>query len=146
MEKVVIAVLLIVLLAVWMISVRQKLAAMNENINNAMNQIGVQLDVCFDMLMPLIELTGVHAARERENAFKNRLARRETFFALPRKKSRNGNEYVKYHGEIITLYPDKFRKGQWKAIFRGQYTNSCDTKEDALEEAFAILDPPVLGK
>lgn len=86
------------------------------------------------------------AARERENAFKNRLARRETFFALPRKKSRNGNEYVKYHGEIITLYPDKFRKGQWKAIFRGQYTNSCDTKEDALEEAFAILDPPILGK
>ena len=47
---------------------------------------------------------------------------------------------------IITLYPDKFRKGQWKAIFRGQYTNSCDTKEDALEEAFAILDPPVLEK
>ena len=66
MERVVIVVLLIVLLAVWMISVRQKLAAMNENINNAMNQIGVQLAVCFDMLTSLIELTGVHAAHERE--------------------------------------------------------------------------------
>ena len=86
------------------------------------------------------------AARERENAFKNRLARRETFLALPRKKSRNGNEYVKYHGEIITLYPDKFRKGQWKAILRGQYTDSCAAKEDALAEAFDILDPPVFAK
>ena len=66
MERVVIVVLLIVLLVVWMISVRQKLAAMNENINNSMNQIGVQLDVCFDMLASLIELTGVHAAQERE--------------------------------------------------------------------------------
>ena len=66
MEKVVIAVLLVILLAVWMISVRQKLAAMNENINNAMNQIGVQLAVCFDMLESLMELTGVYAAGERE--------------------------------------------------------------------------------
>ena len=82
-------------------------------------------------------------ARERENAFKNRLARRETFLDLPRKKSRNGNEYVKYHGEIVTLYPDKFKRGQWKAIFRGQYTTSCATKEDALSEAFDAMDPPV---
>ena len=84
------------------------------------------------------------AAREREKAFKNRLSRRENFLTLPRKQSRNGNEYVKYHGEIITLYPDKFKKGQWKAIFRGQYTPSCSTKEDALAEAFDILDPPSL--
>lgn len=83
------------------------------------------------------------AARERENAFKNRLSRRETFLALPRKKSRNGNEYVKYHGEIVTLYPDKFKKGQWKAIFRGQYTTSCETKEEAMSEAFDVMDPPV---
>ena len=76
MEKVVIAVLLFVLLAAWMISVRQKLAAMDENINNAMNQIGVQLDVCFDMLMPLIELTGVHAAQERETLEKLAVAGR----------------------------------------------------------------------
>ena len=82
-------------------------------------------------------------ARERENAFKNRLARRETFLGLPRKKSRNGNEDVKYHGEIVTLYPDKFKRGQWKAIFRGQYTTSCATKEDALSEAFDAMDPPV---
>lgn len=81
MEKVVIAVLLIVLLAVWMISVRQKLAAVNENINNAMNQIGVQLDVCFDMLMPLIELTGVHAARERETLEKLAVAGRREITA-----------------------------------------------------------------
>ena len=41
---------------------------------------------------------------------------------------------------------DKFRKGQWKAILRGQYTDSCAAKEDALAEAFDILDPPVFAK
>ncbi len=79
-------------------------------------------------------------ARERENAFKNRQKRLETFMALPRKRSRNGNEYVKYHGEIITLLADKFRKGQWKTAFRNQYSASFATKEEALRALFDTID------
>ncbi len=80
------------------------------------------------------------AARERETNFKNRQKRLETFMALPRKRSRNGHEYVKYHGEIITLLEDRFRKGQWKTAFRNQYSASFATKEEALRDLFEKVD------
>lgn len=108
MEKVVIAVLLFVLLAVWMISVRQKLAAMNENINNAMNQIGVQLDVCFDMLMPLIELTGVHAAQERETLEKLAVAGRREITAKSTPEEVLGQEKIIAEAlELLTAVADR---------------------------------------
>ncbi len=80
------------------------------------------------------------AARERETQFKNRQKRLETFMSLPRKRSRNGHEYVKYHGEIITLLEDKFKKGQWKTAFRNQYSTSFPTKEEALKSLFDEMD------
>ena len=43
MEISVIVCLLVILLAIWIVSVRKKLAIMDENINHSMNQIGVQL-------------------------------------------------------------------------------------------------------
>ncbi len=45
MEISVIVCLLVILLAIWIVSVRKKLAIMDENINHSMNQIGVQLFV-----------------------------------------------------------------------------------------------------
>ena len=85
------------------------------------------------------------AARERETAFKNRLSRRETFLHTPLKRSRNGNEYLRYKGEVVTVLPDKFRKGFWKTVLRGQFSPSYASKEDALADAFDILDPWELG-
>ncbi|MBR5444930.1 MAG: UvrD-helicase domain-containing protein, partial [Clostridia bacterium] len=82
----------------------------------------------------------IEAARQRENDFKNRLARLETFLALPRKRSRNGHEYVKYKGEIITLLEDKYKKGQWKTAFRNRYSQPYPTKEEALRAVFAEID------
>lgn len=82
----------------------------------------------------------VEKAKARETAFKNRQHRRETFLHLPRKRSRNGHEYIKYHGEIITLLEDKFKKGQWKTAFRNEYSTSFATKEDALAELFERID------
>lgn len=82
-------------------------------------------------------------AKERENAFKNRLARRETFLHLPLKRSRNGNEYIKYKEEFVTILRDKFREGYFKAVFRNEYSPSYKTKEEALADVFDRLDPPV---
>ena len=82
----------------------------------------------------------IEAAKARENEFKNRLARLETFMALPRKRSRNGHEYVKYKGEIITLLEDKYKKGQWKTAFRNRYSQPYPTKEDALRAVFEEID------
>lgn len=81
------------------------------------------------------------AARERENAFKNRQSRRETFLRMPLKRSRNGHEYLKYKGEIITVLEDKFKKGQYKTVLRNKYSMSYPTKEEALADAFDIIDP-----
>ncbi len=81
------------------------------------------------------------AARERENAFKNRQSRRETFLRMPLKRSRNGHEYLKYKGEIITVLEDKFKKGQYKTVLRNQYSASYPTKAEALADAFDSIDP-----
>lgn len=64
MEIFVIVALIIILLAIWIMSARRKLAVMNENTNNAMNQIGVQLSSCFDVLASLLDLAGEYAADE----------------------------------------------------------------------------------
>ena len=60
----IIVVLLIVLLAIWVISTHRKLVDMDENINNAMNQMGVQLSSRFDALTVLVDLAKGYAAHE----------------------------------------------------------------------------------
>jgi len=82
----------------------------------------------------------VERAKQREADFKNRQNRLETFLSLPRKRSRNGHEYVKYKGEIITLLEDKFKKGYWKTAFRNKYSAPFATKEEALREIFDVID------
>lgn len=64
MEIFIIIILVAVLLAIWIISVKRRLMTMNENVNNAMNQIGVQLSSCFDALIALLDLTGIYVAYE----------------------------------------------------------------------------------
>ena len=55
MTGIVLAVVL-VLLIVWAVHTQRKLAVMDENINSAMGQIGVQLSSRFDALTALLEL------------------------------------------------------------------------------------------
>ena len=81
------------------------------------------------------------AAKAREAAFKNRAARRETFLKTPLRRSRNGHEYLKYKGEMVTLLEDRFRPGTWKHVLRGQFSAGYPTKEEALAAAFDVLDP-----
>jgi len=57
-------VLLLIILVIWVISVQRKLVAMNENVNDAMSQIGVQMSSRFDALTALLNLTKSYAAQE----------------------------------------------------------------------------------
>lgn len=41
----------------WIIMIRRKLVILDENINNAMNQIGIHLVDCYDALMTILDLT-----------------------------------------------------------------------------------------
>ncbi len=82
-------------------------------------------------------------ARERENAFKNRQARLETFLRIPLKRSKNGNEYIKYKNEIITILRDKYKEGYYKSVYKNAYSMAFANKEAALLDVFDKIDPPV---
>ena len=60
MEIVIILVVVLVLLVLWVMNIQRSLVAMDENINNAMSQIGVQLSSRFDALTALLD-TGAFA-------------------------------------------------------------------------------------
>lgn len=81
MEVLMIVVLLIILLAIWIVSTQQKLAVMDENINNAMCQIGVQLSSLFDALISLLNLTKCYAAEELQRLLATVQARRSPITA-----------------------------------------------------------------
>lgn len=55
---------LIAILVIWAITVQRKLVVMDENINNAMSQIGVQISSRFDALIALLDITKGYAAEE----------------------------------------------------------------------------------
>ena len=59
-----IIIIVIAILVIWGIFIQRRLAGMTENINHAMNQIGIQLSSRFDALTALLELTKEYAAHE----------------------------------------------------------------------------------
>lgn len=81
----------------------------------------------------------VEGARKREAEFKSRESRRNTFISHARKRSKNGNEYFKYNGELITLIEDRFKRGHYKAVWRGIFTQPRPTPEEALSEVFDLI-------
>ena len=85
----------------------------------------------------------VERAKEREAAFKNRQARLETFLRIPLKRSKNGNEYLKYKDEIITILRDKYKEGHYKSVYRNAYSMAFSSKEAVLLDIFDKIDPPV---
>lgn len=78
MEVLIIIVLLAVILGIWLVSTQRKLVMMDENINTAMSQIGVQLFSRFDALIGLLELTEKYKVKETSDWIeKTKLKRRE---------------------------------------------------------------------
>ena len=61
---IIILIAIIAVLILWFVSVQRKLVAMDENINNAMSQIGVQLSSRWDALTALLELTKGYSEHE----------------------------------------------------------------------------------
>lgn len=94
MEIVIIVVLLIVLLLIWVISTQRKLAVLDENINNAMGQIGVQLSSRFDVLTALLDLAKDYAAQESQAMIENVKSRRSVITAKSTPKEVQGQEGV----------------------------------------------------
>lgn len=71
----------VLLLAVWAVSCQRKLAVMDENVSNAMAQIGVQLSSRFDALTALLDLTKGYAAHESQTLIETIRSRRSVITA-----------------------------------------------------------------
>ena len=61
---IVILLAIIVVAILWFVSVQRRLVTMDENVNNAMSQIGVQLSSRWDALTALLDLTKGYAEHE----------------------------------------------------------------------------------
>lgn len=81
MEILIIIVLLLAILIIWVLSTQHKLVMMDENINNAMSQIGVQLSSRFDALTALLDLTKGYAAHESKTLIETIKSRRSVITA-----------------------------------------------------------------
>lgn len=71
----------VAVIALWMISTQRKLVALDENISNAMSQIGVQLSSRFDALTALLDLTKGYAKHESETLIETIKSRRSVITA-----------------------------------------------------------------
>ena len=80
MTLIIVAIIVVVLIS-WIISVQRRLVAMDENINNAMSQIGVQLSSRFDALTALLDLTKGYAAHEATTLIETIKSRRSVITA-----------------------------------------------------------------
>lgn len=81
MTVLIIIVLLVILVAGWVMSTQRRLVVMDENINNAMSQIGVQLSSRFDALTALLDLAKGYAAHESQTLIETIKSRRSVITA-----------------------------------------------------------------
>ena len=71
----------VAIVIIWAVSVRRKLVVMDENINNAMSQIGVQLSSRFDALTALLDLAKGFAVHESQTLIETIKSRRSVITA-----------------------------------------------------------------
>ncbi len=82
----------------------------------------------------------IERAKQREQDFKNKEARRESFKTRQWKTSRNGSRYIKIKNHIIVLFYDS-REGTWKyALDRTFCQEAFRTAEEAMDAAFEALE------
>ena len=72
---------IVVIIALWVISIQRKLVVLDENISNAMSQIGVQMSSRFDALTALLEVTKGYVKQESEALIERVKSRRSVITA-----------------------------------------------------------------
>lgn len=69
------------IILIWVISTQRRLVVLDENVSNAMSQIGVQLSSRFDALTALLDLTKGYAKHESETLIETIKSRRSVITA-----------------------------------------------------------------
>ena len=73
--------IIVAVIVFWAISTQRRLVVLDENISNAMSQIGVQLSSRFDALTALLDLTKGYAKHESETLIETIKSRRSVITA-----------------------------------------------------------------
>lgn len=81
LPTIIIIITMIAAVLLWSISTQRKLVVLDENISNAMSQIGVQLSGRFDALTALLDLTKSYAGHEGETLLETIKSRRSVITA-----------------------------------------------------------------
>ncbi|MEG2173934.1 MAG: LemA family protein [Oscillospiraceae bacterium] len=98
------AVMIVIVVVMWIISTQRALAMLDENINNAMSQIGVQLSSRWDALSALMDLTKGYAAHEYQTLSETIKARRPITAASPSQDAaEQDNLLVQAMGRIMAV-------------------------------------------
>ena len=101
---------IVLVLILWIISVQRSFVVLDENINNAMSQIGVQISSRWDALTSLLDLTKGYAAHEYNTITETIKARRSiTKDSSPEDISKQENIIAEAMGKIMAVaesYPD----------------------------------------
>lgn len=92
----IVIIVILMIIVWWIISTQRRIIIIDENINNLMNQIGLQLSNCFDALMALLELTKGYAKYESEELIETVKARRNVITA------KSTTDEVQYQEEVIS--------------------------------------------
>ncbi len=106
----VILIVILALIVLWFVSTQRKLVAMDENINNALSQIGVQLSSRWDALSALLDLTKGYAEHEYKT-LSDTIKMRTTITAKSSAQDVNNQENIltEAMGKIMAVaesYPD----------------------------------------
>lgn len=72
---------IIIMVALWLMSTQRRLVMLDENINNAITQIGVQLSGRFDALTALLNITKSYFAHESETLLETLKSKRNVITA-----------------------------------------------------------------
>lgn len=143
MQILIIIVLILVLLGIWVMSTQRNLVSMDENVNNAMSQIGIQISSRFDALTSLLDLTKRYAAQETQTMLETIRSRRSVITAksTPQEVLQQEGiiaEALRHIARVAEQYPDlKAEKNYAKCM------NAVDSYEKMVRTSRLIYNDSV---
>ncbi|MDR1131564.1 MAG: LemA family protein [Oscillospiraceae bacterium] len=140
---------IIAIFVIWIISTQRSLVALDENINNAMSQIGVQLSSRWDALTALLDLTRGYAEYEYKTITQTiGLRRAITKDSPPEEAAKQENILTEAMGKIMAVaesYPELKADGTYIRTMDSvnQYENMVRTSRLIYNDSVTKLNRAV---
>lgn len=142
MEIGIIVALLAILLAVWLISVQRRLVVLDENIKNAMSQIGVQLSSWYDATLALLELAEAYDAAMGEKADRLRAECGMVTAESDPAQAAGQEQLLSEIRQVLQAIAEQYPKVQEEPGYR-KYLNAAESYEKMLHTSGLIYNDTV---